>query len=212
MAPKIPLRRLLQSAVQSHEDQSGALFGGSRDGALESSDSPDSSHSSLLWLFLSSGLDPQTSRPRERSAQCSQDALMLGSWLKLARLLWLGRLRMVVRSASTGSALPIASLHIHPASKTATQLGLLLVHCEIAFPFQPFAPLTCAMHDSSTASLRLRRKSESVSKIIVLVSIESGRVQCCLVGVCQNAPISRACRRCMSRLQNPATPCVPCTT
>jgi len=111
------------------------------------------------------------------SAQCSQDAPMLGSWLKLARLLWLGRLRMVVRSASTGSALPIASLHIHPASRTATQLGLLLVHCEIAFPFQPFAPLTCAMHDSWTASLRLRRKSESVSKIIVLVSIESGRVQ-----------------------------------
>jgi hypothetical protein len=80
-----------------------------------------------LWLVLFFGLGPPDQQAKRGA--CSQDALMLESWLERARLLWLGRLRMVVRSASTGSVLPVvASLHIHPASETPAQLGLVLVH------------------------------------------------------------------------------------
>jgi hypothetical protein len=98
---------------------------------LVSSDSSDASRSSHspphLWLVLFFGLGPPDQQAKRGA--CSQDALMLESWLERARLLWLGRLRMVVRSASTGSVLPVvASLHIHPASETPTQLGLVLVH------------------------------------------------------------------------------------
>jgi hypothetical protein len=72
IAPKIPPRRLLQSAVQSHVPEEPVR--GSTDGpflclqTLQTLHAPHTPpHTS--GLFFSSGLDPQTSRPREGRAR-----------------------------------------------------------------------------------------------------------------------------------------------
>jgi hypothetical protein len=60
MAPKIPPCRLLQSAVPSHVPEAQPGSSEAPDMVHLSLQTLHSPHSSLLWLFLSSGLDPQT--------------------------------------------------------------------------------------------------------------------------------------------------------